>query len=233
MIASVNRWTFLRLSMALALGVVVITTASLSRAGECTEDDEHYVAELEALVRDGPPFHSGEPLDCLTMRCEPEDWRLWAGPVAAQRFEECRTHPLRDRIAAACIPLLADTARANRYFSIRDEATYLAASYGFTRIGDYDLFDLIIEQIRTFSPEDPPRFPLLAIMRDPRTLRFLTSFYASLQATQSPERDTAVFDLLSCLYHVPGDSAVSLASRVLRNEQSPTLKERARRVVDR
>jgi hypothetical protein len=231
--ARVGRWPLLHTCLAFVLVIAASTPGSRSRAGECTESAEYYVADLEAMVRNGPPFHSGEPFDCLTMRCEPEDWKLWAGPIAAHQFEKCRTHPLRDRIAAACVPLLADTARANQYFSIRDEAAHLAASYGFTRIGDHDLFVLITEQIRTFSTEGLPRFPLLAIMRDPRTLRFLTAFYASLSATQSPERDRAVFDLLSCLYHVPGDSAVSLASQVLRNEKSPILEERARRVVDR
>jgi len=79
-------------------------------AGECTEPSDHYLTVIEQLaqhVRAIPRGAVYEAFSCLA--CSTDDWGRWAGPNAAAHFEECRRSPIRDRLLAACGPLLDDT----------------------------------------------------------------------------------------------------------------------------
>ncbi|MBK8233703.1 MAG: hypothetical protein IPK72_24780 [Candidatus Eisenbacteria bacterium] len=218
---------------ALAVVLAVMAMVATARAGECAAGEKDYLGDLEQMVREGPPYRYREAFWCLSRRCLPEDWRRWAGPLAARQFADCRTSLYRDRIAAACLPLLADSSESRDEFSPRGAAAALAAGYGFSNLGSHDLFEIVTDAIRVGSHPPDSRFALLAIMQDPRTMAFLRAYHASLAGRSSPERDGPLRDILNCLYHVPGDSALVLAREIARSELTADLKERARRVLDR
>jgi len=213
--------------------VASLTLAPVMHAGECVQGSDHYVSELERIVREGLPYSYDEAFNCLQGECSPADYVRWAGPIAASRFETCRSHPLRDRIAAACLPLLADSTVGEDGFSARLAAAGVAAAYGFSRVGPHDIFAIGIGQILAAKHPPDPRFGSLAAMGDSRTLDFLKSFYASAADRPAEGRNYEISDVLNCLYHVHGDSAAAFAAEIERTVTDPELKERARRVRDR
>lgn len=217
----------------LLASVVLLILGSPTRAGECIESDEYYVTQLEDIARKGPPFSYHEAYICLIMRCRPEDWRRWAGPMAAELFQSCRTHPLRARIGTACQAFLADTTGRHCRSAELDAGSAIAASFGYSKLADYDIFARVTDAI-VRAPDSPdPKFGLLAIMRDPRTPSFLTAVYDSLAVPSGQQRVDRVGDILNCLYHCPGDSSIALAQKIFDAESSTATKERARRVVNR
>ncbi len=196
--------------------------------GECTEGEDHYLTDIEIH---GSQAHD-ESFHCLQWTAA--DWSKWAGPIAGSMFEECRRSPIRERLTAACTPLLADTARVTLEWRIpRYRAAVLLASYGIPRVADQDIFGIITEEMRGRGSLGTADYMALAALRDPRTVQFLAGEFDSVASVRAPDRLEVIRDILNCLYHVPGDSAVALAKTISERERDPAIKERAERVIHR
>jgi hypothetical protein len=228
-----HRSPWLGCAALLFLAALIMPTVVLS--GECTSPDSEYLTALEQLgsgTRSMPLGEVYEAFSCL--RCDTNDWGRWAGPMAAARFEGCRRASFRDRLAAACAPLLGDTTSlsADRFIP-RYEAAKLLASYGIARVGQNDVFLIITKEIwprRHLSTTD---YMALAVLRDPRTLDFLSSDYNSTLGNTSAQRPSQICDIVNCLYHIPADSALVLARDIDARESDPRIRERCGHVIGR
>jgi hypothetical protein len=84
------------------------------------------------------------------------------------------------------------------------------------------------------DPRDPKRLPYFALasLADPRTLPFLKANYDSLTAAE-PSHDTKYgkTQLVNCLYHLPGDSVVSLVRLIATTDPDSAVVERAGHVL--
>jgi hypothetical protein len=177
-----------------------------------------------------------EALSCLGSRCYPEYGDRWAGPIAAERLNRCRLSPYRERIAAACIPVMEDTTCGAQYFSNfnpRYNAALLLAFYGFKEVGGYDIFSIITSTLELPADLRKLDFYALASLQDPRTVPFLEMVYDSLGLTDSESRNFILARLINCLYHIPGDSAVAFAERIHREQADDFIRDRAQRVIHR
>ena len=227
----------------LTTGSAIVVRPSESFAGECTETAETYVAQLASLYSQKQVISGFDVFWCLA--CYPEDWNLWAGPIAAQRFDECRKSMFRDRIAAACAPFLDDSTYGERYQDARMAArgmrppdtrmmaAVLLAFYGFDRLGDHDIFLILTSSFHVpgIAPRD--KFIALAALRDPRTVPFLSTLYDSLQTAQPANYSEYVAGIVNCDYHIPGKAALELAERIYNRESDTQLRERVYRVIAR
>jgi hypothetical protein len=215
----------------IAASVIFMALVSLAVSvlgGECGEGEDHYLTDIEIH---GSQAHD-ESFHCLQWRVD--DWNKWAGPIAASMFEECRRSPIRERLTVACTPLLADTARVILEWQVpRYRAAVLLASYGISRVADQDIFGIITKEMRAHRLLDTTDYMALAALRDSRTVQFLAERYDSVATLRVTDREDEIRDILNCLYHVPGDSAVALAKTISERERDPAIKERAERVIHR
>ena len=224
----------LALMPVLALSTLTLSVTR-SLAGECTYGDDHYLSAIEQVSRDQSVENVGaasEAFYCL--RCRAEDASKWAGPIASIQFASCRKSPIRDRLASACLPLLSDTTTLPNFRVVpRFACALLLGSYGIPKVGESDIFRIITKEIPTRRPLATDDFMSLAVLRDPRTLRFLTNEYEVDSKFPSPRRERRIEDIINCLYHIPGDSALALVRTIKGKETDPQIQERCLRVLGR
>jgi hypothetical protein len=216
-----------RCIVAVALAVFALPTVSVAGEG-CLDSVPFYLSVLERRAPEG----MSAAMSCLQCRTE-HSWK-WAGPIAAAQFEECRQAQIRQRLTAACTPLISDsTYQDYGNFVTRYRVAALLASYGIGRVDGEDIFRILaVEKHRRFEFE-PIDYMALAILQDRRTLSFLASDYASLSKIDSRRRTDRVIAILNCLYHVPGDSALVLARTIGQQEGADLIGKRVSRVLAR
>ena len=215
-------------------------------AGECYEGIEVYIERLEIgankdyrlvtkydaeLWRETLSWR--EAFQCLAYGCIPKNGTRWAGPIAAERYKECKSSPYCDRIAAACLSYMEDTTSYFGYFEPRFHSARLLAYYGFNKLEGYDLFSILTSSWRSSSNVRRIDFFALAAMQDSRAALFLEEIYDTLITSTPVYYKEYLVRILNCLYHVPGDTAIELAKRIYENEADELLKERAYKVIVR
>lgn len=229
-----RRWKS-RLLVLASIVVIAAKLTSRAAAGEvhCEGRPEEWVAALERWDRSAPAWRLRDALGC--MRCMGGSSVRWAGPIAAARFEECRNSPWRDRIAAACAPLLEDSTHLSPFYeeTVAVMAAGLLASLGVGEVAGHDTFQILTEQSVGARRLGVHNLVALAVLADPRTVGFLAAGYDSLPATDASQHEWQVKGLLNCLWHLPGQDAIELTIRIRDTEADPRLKERADRVIQR
>lgn len=225
--------TVITLEVSILLSLCILPAPVASEAGECPYHIEYYIEEIEKLSKLDPPYKNPEGFYCLS--CLPEDSRLWAGPIAAKRFDDCRKSRFRERIAAACRPFLDDTTSTNKnlYYNIRLGAAALLAFYGYGEVGGHDIFGIITSDWDRFIYVPFHLLTALAAQRDQRTVPFLSSVYDSLNNDDEDRYKDYVVVILNCIYHIPGNPAVELAKKIHERETNEYIRERAYRVLKR
>jgi hypothetical protein len=211
--------------VAICLALVACSTpATPAWAGECVEYGERYVVALEAGTTD-PYFETA--VDCFGSM-PISDGTKWAGPVAAAKFEARRQDPLRPRILAAIEQLALSKWAQDR---VNLQMLYrIAARWGVAEFNGTDVFEalLSVERVGYHGVRED-----LAILGDCRAASVLRSQYRALDPKRDKGGMDIAEDILSCLYHIPCDEAISVARELLEGEEDLHLQERIQRVIDR
>jgi hypothetical protein len=214
--------------------LAVLASPGPAVSGECGgKSDLYFVEKLELfpgtldVSKDRDLWRLQAIFNCL--RHCPDDPRRWAGPIATACLKTMREDPQRERIVAACIPYLGISRDTGPRRRIAHSAAATIALYGTSEVEGHDIFLLLTADRRNID------FFAVAALGDRRTLAFLQATYDSLRSADGGpvESRDRLEQLLNCLYHVPGDSAVSFARVIAAEEHDSLVVERARRVINR
>jgi len=217
--------TMKRFLLVLTCGLL---SPSASRAGECVDGEDEYVAALER----GPGSEGFDyAISCLGSN--PIVWdHQWAGPNAAAAFRELRADTLKPRLAKALATLRttswADSADHRfRFYS-------MAARHGIARIDSVDVFDALVESRPVHESWDGRLvYEGMAVLEDCRAVDVLHDRYLELRRDASRGYPSEILDVASCLYHIPCREAVHAAQELAATERDARLRERLRRVATR
>lgn len=219
-----------RIATAILLFMALGASADLTLAGECTESAEHYVSCLERWAETRPldgaaAGEISEAFSCLVHT----RWVHWAGPVAARYFRNLHASPLGPRIIAASARYLelpvSSTGKDLAY-----EAAYTLAMYGAKHVNGSDVLEELTSRGKAANRSLP--YFALASIGDPRVLSLLHATYDSLAAAPRSQRvHSDKVELVCCLYHIPGDSALALARAIASADPDSFVRTRAEHVV--
>jgi hypothetical protein len=225
----------LLVAIAVLLVAVLVVHAGPAQAGDCTRTEKEYVAALRQLSKNPSPEIIPIAVDAMhCLRCGVPEGDPWGNLAAATTFDKCAKAAIRDSLAAACLPLMADTTALPGFHVIpRYSLAFLLATYGISKVGTNDIYRIITQEIPKRRPLATGDFMALATLRDPRTLRFLANEYAIDVKYPSPRRELRIRDVADCLYHMRGDSALVLAQMILDRETDPNIQNRCRQVLNR
>ncbi|MBK8166482.1 MAG: hypothetical protein IPK64_11060 [bacterium] len=198
--------------------------SALAQAGECVDTAEHYVSAFEA----GPDHREFLSALLCQQRGTWLDTPLWAGRAHAVRFAAARADTMVPRIAAAARRLLALPGSASAEW--RRGVLAAAAAHGVARLDSLDVFAELFADGRRLSVPD---YALMAILQDCRGVGILRARCLELRAGAAAGAQDEPVHVLSCLYHLPCDEALSLAKELDATETDEHLRERLRRVLER
>jgi hypothetical protein len=202
-------------------------------AGECTEGETRLLARLE-YWSDRPfgddPRACGEikqALYCLVNNSI--DLLRWAGPNAAGYLRSLRESPLKPQVISACAPYLTAPPCA-LYGELALQAATDLAMYGVQSVSGHDVLGILVARCRASRAQLP--YLALAGIEDSRVPALLRATYDSLSVTSRAEATRYErFQLVNCLYHVAGDSALALVSAIAATDPDTAVAARAQHVV--
>lgn len=227
--------TFAQSTILVAIAALTWIVPGPAFAGDCSLAESVYVNALRDLARNPSPEITPvavEAMHCL--RCGVQENAPWGNIAAATEFERCKKAAIRDSLMAACLPLMADTTTLPGFHVIpRYSLAFLLATYGVSKVGTYDIYRIITQEIPRRRPLATGDFMALAALRDPRTLRFLAKEYEIVAKYPSPRRELRIQDVADCLYHMRGDSALVIAQMILDRETNPNIQNRCKQVLNR
>jgi len=199
--------------------------------GECADGDDAYLEVLEGR-RTLPNHGFFGAARCLECEFDAAANR-WSGQPAAEVLRDCRSAPIRARLAAALGPYLKLDASNDSLAAMRDRAAVTLASYGFASVDSIDVYEIIVARIEADPNGLVFNLPLLAAMDDPRALPLVTAVYDSLRGGSLRRNREKLVAIMNCLYHLSDPGAVRFAEQVMRTESDSLLVERARLIANR
>lgn len=201
-------------------------------AGECTEGTEEYVSRLERWAEIRPldriaSSQVNEACGCLASK----RYVFWAGPIAARHFRNLHESPFRPRIAAAAARYLDLPGPSGPYDpDLALDAANTLALYGVRQADGYDVLEVLLR--RCSAAKRPLPYFALASIGDRRVLSLLRAAYDSLLAMPRSDRvHEDKVELVSCLYHLPGDSALALVQAIAAGDADSVVCARAKHVI--
>ena len=140
---------------------------------------------------------------------------------------------VRLNVLQASIPLLAQETRTDSLRFLRRELTFVLASWGIDRVGDYEVYDAIVAEPLHDHGDYAERMMALAGLQDPRTPAYVEATYDSIRTRPNWDPRFGPSAALNCLYFIPGAKALEVAKKIAAKEKDPALRERAARVITR
>jgi hypothetical protein len=202
-------------------------------SGECTSGEKWLLARLEYWS--GRPYGDDpracgeiqEALQCLVYNRI--DQRRWAGPNAAGYLKSLRESPLRPQVISACAPYLTAPPCA-LYGELALPAASDLAMYGVQSVSGQDVLGILLARCHASRSQLP--YLALAGIGDSRVPGLLRTTYDSLSVVSRAKATRYErLQLVNCLYHVPGDSSLALASAIAATDPDTEVVARARHVV--